>query len=321
MSGQWLRASKALEIVSRESGEWQAIRSLCSRAHQGLVRARAQLLVIDEEKESACAVPEQFWWAQGEAALDQDWTRGDFSTCVDRDSHWQAFGVEFGFEGVKQMLAPEAAATLTRELSTANNPEWMTAAAARRHLHVSNFTNPTSADAVLLDQCRLGLVAGRAMKMEQTLRGLQPMSREVREWDIPEWFWTEFTNTGASSQDWNRGVFHGDGKAPEGSGEIVLTGVYFLAQTLPNAPRPAADAMESQAAKAGKGRPAKGFWDDLWCGVWGSIYHGDFDPKTQAEIERAMHDWISEHGHDASESSVRSRARKMFDEMIGEGKK
>lgn len=315
MADQWLRAAKALEILTRDSGYYDSVRSLCSRAHQGLIRSRAQLLVVGEEKRNSVEVPASFWWAGGEDALEQDWDRGDFSTWIERKVQWRAFGVEFDVDGFKLMLPTEVGSKIARELSTSNNPEWVTAIAARKQLYMSNFASPTSADQVLLDQCRLGLVTGRALRMERTMEKFQGSQRiEAREWDIPDWFWNEFTKSGSSSQDWNRGVFRGQGRSQDGLADIVLTGVYFLKDTLPNQNDKNEEATSSPT-KGAKGRPPKAFWDDLWCAVWGSVYRGDFEPKSQGEIERAMLDWISEHDHEAAESTVKPAARKMLAEL------
>jgi hypothetical protein len=42
------------------------------------------------------------------------------------------------------------------------------------------------------------------------------------------------------------------------------------------------------------------------------LYTGELIPKTQADIEKAMHQWIDHHGHTAGETTVRERARKLW---------
>ncbi|WP_196232981.1 hypothetical protein [Sphingomonas segetis] len=42
------------------------------------------------------------------------------------------------------------------------------------------------------------------------------------------------------------------------------------------------------------------------------LYGGDLQPKRQADIEKAMHDWLSANGHTAGETQVRERARKLW---------
>jgi hypothetical protein len=60
------------------------------------------------------------------------------------------------------------------------------------------------------------------------------------------------------------------------------------------------------------GRPRKEFWDDLLIAIFKQIWDGDLQPQTQADIERAMLDWASDNGHQLSESSVKTPARKLF---------
>src|SRR5688572_247721 len=100
MSSQWVRCAEALQIISQSGSEYEARLAICARAHQGLLRSRAQLLTWNQEKRSETQVPEKFWWAEGHEALDQDWHRGDFATWIDK-VHWRAFGVEFDLDGLK----------------------------------------------------------------------------------------------------------------------------------------------------------------------------------------------------------------------------
>lgn len=61
------------------------------------------------------------------------------------------------------------------------------------------------------------------------------------------------------------------------------------------------------------GRHRKDFWDDMWAAIAASLYDGDLKPRSQADVERAMAGWIDGHGHSASDSSVRARARRLWD--------
>jgi len=47
---------------------------------------------------------------------------------------------------------------------------------------------------------------------------------------------------------------------------------------------------------------------------------GELTPKTQADVERAMLDWVNERGETVAESTVRPMARKLFAEWEREGK-
>lgn len=322
MSDQWVRAVKAIELLSEAGGQHEAILTLCSRAHHGLVKARAALLIAGNERKEHVHVAPAFWWAEGHEALEQDWARGDFSTWIDKKLEYKVFGVEFDLEGLKAMLPPERAAVVGKELSVIGDPTWVVAMEARRQLYLSNFASPTTADRVLIGHCRLGFVLGRALLMEQSTHGRDAARKyEEREWDIPTWFWQEFTHHGSSAQDWNTATFTGQGSAPDGRSTIKLTGVYFLQSSLPYVK--GAGQLEEKASlnKVATGRPAKPWWDDFWCAMWGQIYRGDLNPKNQAQLEQSMSQWITDNDHEASESTLKPLARKMFAELSREDKK
>lgn len=81
-----------------------------------------------------------------------------------------------------------------------------------------------------------------------------------------------------------------------------------------NAPAPKEAAATLMATKKG-GRPPAEFWDDMWAEIAVSLYNGDLDPKTQADVERAMATWIDANGHSAADSTIRGRARRLWDRI------
>jgi hypothetical protein len=76
-------------------------------------------------------------------------------------------------------------------------------------------------------------------------------------------------------------------------------------------PAPAPTEMPTPTPTAG-GRPPAAWWEDLLIDVCFQHFRGDLKPKTQADIERAMRHWITTHGYDAAPSTVRIRARKVW---------
>ena len=80
--------------------------------------------------------------------------------------------------------------------------------------------------------------------------------------------------------------------------------------TPPNNPPEIQGTTEASTNKGGA--PRKEWWDDFWIAICGQIYVGDFKPKSQAELERAMLDWASTHGHDMSDTSAKVAARRLF---------
>lgn len=249
--------------------------SLCARAHAGLVRTKARLLIVGNDRAENVPIPAGFWWAEGHEALEQDWSIGDFSTWIDKRIQWRAFGVHFALADILEMLPADRRPTAARTMSVAGNPAWLGAKEARRFTYERGGANPIRAADVLMDQCRLGFVQARAV-LSQQAEGGRPnnWSAEEREWDIPPWFWENFTAKDSSSQDWERGLFAGKGRAPNGRCWITLTGVYFLAESL-NVLLPAnADTLQTEPSAIPNpgGRPRKEWWDDLWCAVWGEVH-------------------------------------------------
>ena len=63
------------------------------------------------------------------------------------------------------------------------------------------------------------------------------------------------------------------------------------------------------------GRPPAEFWDDMWATIAASLYDGGLKPKSQADVERAMTDWIEGQGFSAAVSTIRARARRLWDQI------
>lgn len=75
------------------------------------------------------------------------------------------------------------------------------------------------------------------------------------------------------------------------------------------------EALNPQVRPARGGRPRAEFWDNLWAEIAARLYEGDLKPKSQADVERAMTEWIEGHGRTAAVSTVRSRARKLWQRL------
>lgn len=208
--------------------------ALCGRLRAGLIKSRARLLMFDDERHDDALVPQDFWWADGHEALEQDWVSGDFSTWIDHSAHWQAFGVTFGLSEILEMLPFERRGVVTRSLSVAGNTDWVSAKAARQFAYNEAGINPAKAGTALIQQARLGFLIARAVRAE-AFKGDRyevECTWERREWDIPVWFWGDFTSDGSSAQDWEIGKFSGRGRSPDGMRSITLTNVYFHRESL-----------------------------------------------------------------------------------------
>jgi hypothetical protein len=104
----WIASSEAVRLLKTAFSTYEAQMTICRRAHGGLIRARAQRFIFDGTKRDNFEIPKEFWWAEGHAALTQNWTAGDFETWThDHQSLLQAFGVSF-FRADIDKIAPAA---------------------------------------------------------------------------------------------------------------------------------------------------------------------------------------------------------------------
>jgi hypothetical protein len=111
MQDFWVAARTAVALLKPQQGG-DSTYAICKRAHAGLLASRAKLLIVGNQAHENMPVPENFWWAEGHSALEQDWTTGDFATWIEQTTHVRAFGVQFDFAGLREMLPPEVAALL-----------------------------------------------------------------------------------------------------------------------------------------------------------------------------------------------------------------
>jgi hypothetical protein len=179
-SQRWISAAEAVRLLKPAfSSEFRATMTICERAHAGLIRARAERFMIDNQLAGEREVPSRFWWAEGHDALKQNWTTGDFETWIEQRTRLRAFGVSFLLADIEKMI-------------------------------------------------------------------------------------------------------------------------------------PAAPVAEPRAPTVG-GRPPADWWEDLLIDLCFKHFHGDLPHQKQADIVRVMQDWIAERGYDASESTIKLRARKLAD--------
>lgn len=225
MADQWIDAATALDLIQNPL-------TICERCHAGLIRSRAKVMRRDDEEVRDVQIPRAFWWAEGHAALDQNWTTGDFGAVVD-STRVRAFSVSFALDDLLELIPFDQHAATRRRMSVAGNPNWVSAREARRFAYNDASLSPTAAGNAILEQCRLGFITGRAVEMRfATHKSAADWKIENREWDIPLWFWSGFTSQERSKQDWENGQFSGEGHGHGHSGWITLNGVYFLRSSL-----------------------------------------------------------------------------------------
>jgi hypothetical protein len=300
MAEHWIDASKALEIVGDEY-------SICTRLHAGLITARARTLTSDESSKQDTSVPASFWWAEGREALEQDWVRGDFSTWIDSVTQVFALGVMFPLSQILEMVAFEQRAIIARQISVAGSADWLPAKEARRLAYEHYGRYPQSAADGIMELARLGFIGARAVlaQGEYSVRTNDRFTWEEREWNVPTWFWTDFSAHGRASQDWELGRFEGSGSAPDKTRKVVLSGVHFHRGSLA-ALGPASAPVEAPAARGG--RKPKYDWPAAINACWGRIYRGEPPVESQADIEQLLIEILTVRDVEPGESTVRPYA-------------
>jgi hypothetical protein len=277
------------------------------------VKARARLFIAGERSEEGKPIPKQFWWAGGHEALEQDWPSGDFSTWIEQKHHCQAFGVSMGLSGILEMVEFEQRAAIARSLSVAGNPKWFTAKEAQAFAYNTLGFNPMLAGPTLVEQSRLGFVTARAVLAQGATgsSGEDNWAWEEREWDIPAWFWIDFTETNRSKQDWSLGRFSGHGPGPNKTRWVTLSGVHILRESLEAMRQPTAVNIAPTNAKSG--RPAEYDWIEATNAIWAKLYGNELRAKSQADIERALTLHLRKGVEEPGVSTVRPYAKRIWD--------
>lgn len=150
----YVPAAAALKMLAPRFSGYSAVLRICERAHAGLVRARAEHYQVGNRTSENFDIQRKFWWAEGNAALTQDWTAGDFSTWIDDVQH-KAFGVSF-MRADLEKLVPASEGDATPAPDTANQRLYLQLA----HLAETapDFTKATTPDMRLwLGQARTAI--------------------------------------------------------------------------------------------------------------------------------------------------------------------
>jgi hypothetical protein len=63
------------------------------------------------------------------------------------------------------------------------------------------------------------------------------------------------------------------------------------------------------------GMPLAEHWDAMWAAIAVQLFTGDLDPKTQADIKRAMFAWFSQNEIEIGDTAVTQRARQLWQKL------
>src|SRR5262245_61712757 len=109
----WISAREAVRLLKPVmGGEYSAQMTICERAHDKLISARAVRLIVEDHRwrnakkkeENDVEVPPEFWWARGGQRLKQNWSSGDFETWIGEEVLCKAYDVKFLRSDIMSMV-------------------------------------------------------------------------------------------------------------------------------------------------------------------------------------------------------------------------
>lgn len=315
MAAEWIKANLALDYLSDGVLDYSAPRRICERAHAGLIAAKAERIMWQGQEERDKIILKGFWWAKGHEALEQDWQAGDFSTWIDHKIEVKAFGVSFDFVALSALVPADKQAAALRKFSVVASKNWISA--SDLHAAMLRKVGPAYGSAALAEACRLGQIGGRAMRATCDLiqRSASLAKWRAVEWDVPLWFWRDFTQPGKAKFEWPLGKVRGEGRRDGGAQRIELQGLHFHRSGLINLGLDAGACDSDQAPETNRGRKPQYDWPKATTAIWGQIHRGELIPDNQAAVERAFQAFLAKGDKEPSESTVRPYARPIWEEF------
>lgn len=221
---EWLPAAESLRRVSQIMTEYQARHAIADRAHDGLVRARAVRFVKHRETIDDVELPREFWWAGAHEALEQNWPAGDFSTWINHNWHWKAYGVRFSRGDIEAML-PQRERMAFARMEPGN---YAPAATCLRELQSTLGCDQATAEQLILRSCRAGLIPSRCAHIQCRVRDRygEDENEDINV-AVPQWFWEECLDGEGTVLNWKTGRFAGNGIVDGDEHKVILSNVEF----------------------------------------------------------------------------------------------
>lgn len=181
--------------------------------------------------------------------------------------------------------------------------EWISARDALALLQERGINSDASV--TICRRAHIGLVKARA-------RRFSDIHGDRDDCEVPAEFWWAKGHA-ALEQNWQAGDFSTWIRRGPVEWPANAFGVIFCKADIEEiAPPVTRKTNLSTPAKTQGGRPRAEWWEDLLINIAYQIHVGDLKPKKQADVERAMATWLAAHEHEAADSSVRERARKLW---------
>lgn len=192
--------------------------------------------------------------------------------------------------------------------------EWVAAkAAVERIMRATGQSAGKSLDAIIAF-VKTGDIQARTLVLTEEIhrQGSSKQKSEVRNATVPLWVWDDFMTRGSATLNWQSGVFSVRGFHDGRQMTVTLTGVQFEARGLDLLDPPSTPERIQLLPPSSAGRPTGSWWEDCIIDVFTQIHFGDLTPTRQRQVEAAMFEWMSARNLSAAVSTVRKRARKVW---------
>jgi len=323
---EWLSAAVAYEMISAVE-PMRARTSICSRAYDGLVRARAKRLVWGDKQRDDADVPAEFWWARGQGALKQNWTSGDFETWIEQRVHCRAYSVDFLRADIEEMIP--ARRPRGSELVRSEPGNFASASISREELSKSFGGDLEKAEATILKACRAGLVASRCKRISWWVTDRYGSTEyDDLNVEVPPWFWEDCLQGTSTMLNWSSGRFAGQGFVNGEAHKAILTEVEFrvgdiveLEEVARSAGSPKTNEQAPRETNSrGAGRRQSEKWRpwivELVAHVYENGFPGGVGSQGQEELINAIANRLAERGIDTlSRASVQPVVQAVLDRL------
>lgn len=225
MEDGWITAAEAYARV-KKLAPFRAAETICNRAHDGIIFAKAQTLIIGDKRAEDIEVPAEFWWAGGKAALTQNWSTGDFETWIDRTIHCRAYGVTFLERDIAAMVPPGRVTAIRPNRARQGNYAASSRCVAELQTRLGCTRNEAADQIVRF--CRAGLIESRCASFwHEVTKLIELEEEELEQVAIPPWFWEHCAIGPDAILDWQSGNFAGRGLVAGQMHKVRIRGAEF----------------------------------------------------------------------------------------------
>lgn len=196
--------------------------TICPRARDGILTARAKVFFWGKERHEDCEIPKDFWWAGAEAALEQNWRAGDFSTYINQRLHCRAYGVTFLEADIDAIVPRSDRQDAGVELSFASSSDCVEQICEQAEI------DPRTAVGNLVQHCAAGLLASKCARFwwRVTDRYDDQQDNEI-EGEIPDWFWEQCADDPDTVFDWRSGKVSTRSYIEDDRYKVIVEGLQF----------------------------------------------------------------------------------------------